>query len=144
MEMFTVFEIVSTCAGIALSVVLFLFPRFGSASHIVALTLILATASTGTLAVGSLRGLQADGVVLAFVFLIFCGVAAWFAAYATERADYVRQLQNHRVFFIIIPLIAPVLVVGLYKLPAQIPVDLNTDGLIPLGPAGYVSAAYLL
>ena len=143
MQVLTVIDIAAAVLGMAVCILLCFFPRFGRPSRLLALTAFFGFVSIATLDVGPFFGWeQGRAALFAFTMLLLFGTGAWIASYAIERADYVHQLRNNRSFFLFSCLLAIVLIGALYVIPAAGQTD--EPGVIPLGPAGYASAAYLL
>ena len=108
-------EILSAVVGLVLSVLLYVFPRFGRASWMLVLILLPALASSAVLAGGSLLFQSPDdSVFLSFACLILCAATGCVASYTFERADYRSDLKRNRWFFITISAAAPILVGALY------------------------------
>src|SRR5262245_25202163 len=125
MDVMGAVEIASACLGIALGMLLCISPRFGPASYLVALTVLLASASSAALALAPVLGFSPDAAVsLAFSSLLLCGAIGWLTSYTVERADCFRRLENNRWFFSIIPAISPLLIIGLYIFRPKLETDL--------------------
>src|ERR1043166_4482762 len=136
-------EILTALTGFLLATLLVLFPRFGATSWTLVLILIPAFLSSASRGIGSLlfRSPE-DSVFLSFACLILCAASGCVASYTFERADYRSDLKRNRWFFITISAAAPILVAALYVFRPYL-ADAS-DSLIPLGPAGYGGAVYLL
>ena len=136
-------DILAALAGFVLSALLCVFPRFGPTSWMLVLILVPALLSSVTLGLGPvLFGSPDDSALLSFAWLILCAASGCVGSYTFERADYWSDLKRNRWFFITIFAMAPVLVSGLYVFRpylAGTPVN-----LVPLGPAGFGAAVYLL
>src|SRR6478672_2506269 len=100
MEMWTIIEMTSLGIGLILTVLLFLFPRFGIASWLVSLTIAIGAVSIGImLAAPLLRWALQDYVRFMFATLLLSGTSGWLSTYTIERADYLKELKSKRWFF---------------------------------------------
>jgi putative PEP-CTERM system histidine kinase len=143
MDVLNYYEILAALAGFAVSILLCVFPRFGTASWLVALTLVPAVVACGIVGLApTLQWSHEDAVFLSFASLIICVGSGCLASYSLERAEFRSELRRNRWFFAGICAAVPILISSLY---AFRPVVENPSvDLIALGPGGYASAIYLL
>ena len=143
MDPLTYIEILAAGSAFAVSALLFAFPRFGSASGMLVLTLVPAALSSGIQGMGAILGWAPEDVIFpSFACLVLSAAAGCIASYTLERADFRSELEKNKWFFTIASLVAPALIVCLYLF--RPPAARAEAGLIAMGPAGYASAAYLL
>src|SRR5689334_17886363 len=109
MQVYEIFELLAAAAGLAVATLLFIFPRFGPPSRLVAVVVLSGALCAAVVGGAPMLKWAADsGLLLAFVLLLACGTLGWIAAYGVERADFPRQWKKHRWFFLVIPSLAPV------------------------------------
>lgn len=145
MDLLITVETIAGCVGIIVSLLLCLFPRYGSPSWIVAAALFLGSIVASILSAGQILGWSADTIVLlAFASMLLLGTTAWMASYAVERVAFAQQLKQNRKFFSIVCLLAPIFIVALYASRPLMPFDVSSSDVIALGPVGYGASAYML
>ncbi len=145
MDVLPAFELISACLGIALSLLLCLFPRFGALSWIIASSILLGSVATAALSVIPSSIWRADDMALfAFAAMLLYGTNAWLASYMVERTDFVQQLKQNRWFFTFMLLLAPALIVAVYTLRPSFAPPTDAPSLVSMGVVGYGAAAYQL
>jgi putative PEP-CTERM system histidine kinase len=136
-------DILAAVAGFVLSALLCIFPRFGPTSWMLVLILVPAFLSSLTLGLGPVVfGSPDDSALLSLAWLILCAASGCVGSYTFERADYWSDLKRNRWFFAMIFAVAPLLVSGLYVFRPYLAG--TPANLVPLGPAGFGAAVYLL
>src|SRR5262245_61420198 len=143
MDVLNYIEIIAGAAGIALSLLLCAFPRFGPSSWMLVLTLAPASFASAIQGLTAARHWPpAEAGLWSFGCLLLCASAGCVTSYTFERADFRSHLRKHLGFFATIAVAAPLFIAGIYlfRPPAGDP----TLNLIALGPVGYASAGYLL
>lgn len=138
MKFLILIETLSAVAGMALSVLVSMFPRFGPASWTLCLFLVPAFASSAVQVLGG-------SPILSFVCLVLSAPGGCIASWTLERSDDVAHLRKKKWVFIAIIVIAVALAVGVMTAPS-LPEDHSDSGepVTPLGTLGYVSALYML
>jgi putative PEP-CTERM system histidine kinase len=143
MEVLNGLEILAALVGLVLSVLLCILPRFGPTSWVLALVLLPASSACASLGLGGfLFPSEDDYVLLSYASLVLCGACACVASYIFERADYRSDFKRNRSFFLTLSAIAPILVAALYVFRPYLAGA--PEHHVPLGPAGYAGAVYLL
>jgi putative PEP-CTERM system histidine kinase len=145
MSLLSLVEILAALVGLVVSITVFVFPRFGSASWILGLSLAPGFMSTGVLGVGPLIGwLPNDLLFLAFSCLVISSTGGCLTGYTLERENYLELLKNSRWFFVGLSLAAPVLIAALYMLRPAPGGSSESLRLVAFGSGGYAAAVYLL
>ena len=143
MDVLNYIDILAALGGLALTILLCLFPRFGQASWAVVLMLLPALLASAIQGIAPVLSWTSDDVgALTFVCFIACVAAGCIASYSLERADFRSELKKHRWFFLTVCAAVPILTACLYIFRPTA-TDPGVD-LVALGPGGYAGAAYLL
>lgn len=142
MTFLTSIDVAAALAGLVLSFLVLMFPRFGAGSGSLCLFLVPGVLVSAALSVGRLfPGFLPEGrAVPALAFLILCSAGGYFASYTSGRADYRFQIRK-RVVAGAIVVAGPLLAALPYLLPQRDSVLLeNTTA----DWYGYCTALYLL
>ena len=143
MSILNYIEIIAAVAGLAVSILLCAFPRFGLTSWMLALALVPAVVMSAIQGLAPrLHWLRDELVLLSFACLVLCTAGGCVTSYMFERADFAAELKRNRWFFIVILALAPILIASILVFPP--PISDTTVNLTALGLGGYVAAAYLL
>jgi putative PEP-CTERM system histidine kinase len=128
------------CGGLALAVLLTLFPRFGPGSRQLLLLLLPVCLSAGVQALGSFFGIlpPQESFRLSFALIIFASAGGYFATSSLKRKAKWK-------YVIPVSAVSLLLVSLLYLANNPFPEDSRApDEYIALGLAGYISALYIL
>jgi|GEM_PF-1092104 len=140
-------QTLSFIVGIIASILNLAFRRFGAASWLLSIFLILGAFASGTLAFATFfDGWQLAGAArLSFSFLVAAAPLGLIVSYTIDREDYLRYLRERRFSTGFIMLASAVLIASLYLIPNSIPTTVQLPaGQVILGPGGAPSAMFLL
>ena len=133
--------------GIFAAVLTLVFRRFGPASWLLSVFLLLGASSAGSLACATFFDgwPLATAARLAFSLLIAASPVGLMVSYTIDREDYLKYLRERRYSTGFILLTSILLIVSLYRLASSVPAALQLPvGHIMLGPGGAPSAMFLL
>jgi putative PEP-CTERM system histidine kinase len=140
-------QTLSVIGGIFAATLTLVFRRFGPASWLLSIFLLLGASSAGSLACATFFGgwPLATAARLSFSLLVAAAPLGLMASYTIDREYYLKYLRERRYSTGFILLASIVLIISLYRLASPVPASLQLPaGHVLLGPGGAPSAFFLL
>jgi putative PEP-CTERM system histidine kinase len=146
MSLFSLVQFISAAIGLMTAALVVLDRRFGQASWFLALFLLLASLSAAVLGLpAAAPGLSAAAATrFAWALLVLSAPGGLLASFAVDGEVFRRYPLRKQVFIGFIVACSPFLAALLYFLPARVGILGSHERDVALGPAGYLSAIFLI